>query len=78
MALDQHELAKLTEIGEAVVRIDERTERMDLEYTRRFSSVHKRIDEVRNDTKDTTARTAGTLGLLAGLSALVRQMFFGE
>ncbi len=62
MALDPHELDKIDRIAEAVVRIDERTERMDLETNRRFEGVHKRIDEVKKD----ATRAGGKLGGASG------------
>jgi hypothetical protein len=62
---------KVDRIAEAVVRIDERTERMDRESDLRFASVHKRIDDVRHEARQLGGKAGAATGSALGVAVSV-------
>lgn len=59
---------KIDGVNDGVVRLEERTKRMDREGDLRFDSVHARIDEVRSDARRDGALTGAPAGGVLGLA----------
>jgi len=67
--------SNLREHGEVLARIDERTKNAERTVGDKFSAVHKRIDEVKQEARGAGAKSGAATGFVAGLLSLLRELW---